>query len=92
MEREWCGFVKRGLRLGCLHARGIEGDGLKLGEASAGRDGDGGESVESQEGEFGAEVSAFLSRCCMRVGSTCMWVSTLTCARARAWIVRSCAR
>lgn len=43
-------------------------DGLKLGEASEGRDGDGGESVESQEGEFGAEVSAFLS------GAACVWV------------------
>lgn len=32
------------------------------------RRGDGGESVESQEGEFGAEVSAFLS------GAVCVWV------------------
>lgn len=50
--------------------------GLKLGEASAGRDGDGGESVESQEGEFGAEVSAFLS------GAACVWVSRV-CVFAR---------
>jgi len=52
----------------CTRA-GPRGMDLKLGEAKAGRDGDGGESVESQEGEFGAEVSAFLS------GAACVWVS-----------------
>lgn len=67
--------------MGCLHARGTGGEGrvgLKLGEASAGRDGDGGESVESQEGEFGAEVSAFLS------GAACVWVSVYVYPRSRA--------
>lgn len=75
--------------MGCLHARGTGGgrDGLKLGEASAGRDGDGGESVESQEGEFGAEVSAFLS------GAACVWVSVCVCIRVPARVdARSCAR
>lgn len=67
-------------------ARDQGGNGLKLGEASAGRDGDGGESVESQEGEFGAEVSAFLS------GAACVWVSVYV-YRAHARVdTRSCAR
>lgn len=49
-----CRFAKRGLPLGCF-ARGVV-------ERVHGRgEGDGGESAESQEGEFGAEVSAFLS-------------------------------
>lgn len=42
--------------------------------------GDGGESMESQEGEFGAEVSAFL------FGAACVWalcMCGLPCARAR---------
>lgn len=60
-------------------------DGLKLGEASAGRDGDGGESAESQEGEFGAEVSAFLS------GAACVWVSACMYVRVSAR-ARGCAR
>lgn len=52
---------------------------MKLGEANAGRDGDGGESVESQEGEFGAEVSAFLS------GAAYMWAfAVYVCPRSRA--------
>lgn len=49
--------------------------------------GDGGESVESQEGEFGAEVSAFLSGAACVCGFPCM------CVRARARVdARSCAR
>ena len=36
--------------------------------------GDGGESVESQEGEFGAEVSAFLS------GAACVYLCIRVCA------------
>lgn len=52
-----------------------------------GATGNGGESVESQEGEFGAEVSAFLS------GAACVWVPVYVYLRALSRVdARSCAR
>lgn len=75
---EYEGFAKRGLRLGCL-ARAVPGGMVEAGGRARGMAGDGGESAESQEGEFGAEVSAFLSG----AACICVCMCVYVCARPR---------